>query len=128
MAKTKLKDNRRQAPIGSMRHRVKLHGRKIVEPIFGETNFTEKFSGDDEVWAKVKTVNGKVFYGGAGVDTSLTHQVVIRFDSAVTSDSWVEFRGRNLKIVSSENLDENDQFMLLNCVDRGSKTVEASKA
>jgi SPP1 family predicted phage head-tail adaptor len=123
-----LKRKTRVSCIGDLSERVKLHDRNMQVPEFGSADFSEKFSGTKTVWANINTAAGKVFFTGASIDVGLTHEIIIRYDEAVTSETWIEFDDRNLKIVSVENLDERSEFMKLRCTDRGDKDLGASQA
>ena len=111
-----------------MSERIKLHNRSIQVPEFGTYDFTETFTGTKTVWANVQTAAGQTFFTGASVDVGLSHIIIIRYDEAVTSETWIEFNGNNLKIISVENLDENNEFLRLRCSERGDKDLGASKA
>lgn len=128
MAKEIIKRKKRVSCIGDLSERVKLHDRNIQVPEFGSVDFSENFSGTKTVWANINTAAGKVFFTGANIDVGLTHEIIIRYDDTVTSETWIEFNGRNLKIVSVENLDEYGDFLKLRCTDRGEKDLGASQA
>lgn len=128
MTKEVLKRKNRVSCVGDMRERVKLHIRAIEEPGFDETNFTEQYSGTKIVWANIKTVSGKTFFTDVNVDVRLTHEIVIRYDEDINAETWIEYNGRNLKIVDTEDLDERHDFLRLKCTDRGDKDFGASQA
>ncbi len=128
VAKEIIQRKNRVSRIGDMRERIKLHNRAIQVPDFGATDFTEKFSGVKEVWANVRTVTGKTLFTDANVDVALTHEIIIRYDKDITSENWVEYRDRNLKIVAVEDLDERHEFLRLKCTDRGDKDLGAAQA
>ena len=128
VAKQVIQRKNRVSCIGDMRERVKLHNRVMQVPEFGSSDFSEKFSGTKTVWANVRTVSGEAFFSGANVDVSLTHEIIIRFDDTVTSETWIEHDGNNLKIVSVEDLDERHEFLRLKCTERGDKDLGAAQA
>ena len=119
---------KRQVCVGDLKDLVVLQNRAIQEPVFGDTDFTEDFGGDEETWASVRTVSGKTFFDQVNGDVQLTHEIAIRYDEAVTAETWVLFEDRRLDIVDVEDLEERHEWMLLRCVDRGSKGQEASEA
>ena len=123
-----LQRKNRVSCIGDLRERIKLHNREMQVPEFGNVDFSEKFSGTKTVWANVNTVSGKVFFSSSNVDVSLTHEIIIRYDQSVTSETWVEFNSNNLKIVSVEDLEERHEFLRLRCTERGDKTLGAAQA
>ena len=126
VSKEVLQRKNRVSCVGDMRERVKLHIRAMQEPNFDETNFTESFTGVKIVWANVRTVSGKTFFTSVNVDVSLTHEIVIRYDEDVNAETWIEYNGRNLKIVDTEDLDERHEFLKLKCTDRGDPAFRAS--
>ncbi len=128
MINTILTRPKRESSIGDMSDRIKLHIRAIKSPEFGSQNFTEDFSGTKEVWASVKTVVGRTLFTGANVDVALTHEIIIRYDENVTSETWIEFQSNNLKIVTVEDLDNRHDFMRLKCTERGDKDLGAAQA
>ncbi len=111
---------------------ITLQNRDILPPIFGSSDFNETFSGDTDVKAIVKTVNGKTFFDGVETERLITHEFQIEFvsgtidDDTVTAETWVVFKGRRIDILDVENCCENDEKLILTCSDRG--TGEASKA
>ncbi len=112
-----------------MRDRVKLQSRDITEPAFGATDFDEQFEGASEVWAMVKTTAGKTFFNGVSADIVISHEIYIRHDHTVTSETWVELKdGRRLDVVNVEDLEDRNEFMRLLCTERGDKTKEATRA
>lgn len=125
---TKIRRKKRQACIGGMSDRIILQGRDIKPPVFGDPDFDETFTNNDTVWATVNTISGKTFFDGVNSDINITHEILIAFDSTVTTEIWIELEdGRRVDILAVENLDERSEFMRLTCTDRGAKTIEATK-
>ena len=116
--------------MGDLRDRITLQRRKIEAPTHGETSHAENFDASREVWARVTTTMGKTIFDGVGTgDVSITHEVLLRHDSGVTSETWIELAdGTHLDVVRPENYDERGEFLRLLCVARGSRDKEASKA
>ncbi len=119
---------RRESEIGDLDTRIILHRRSMVAPKSGEVDLTEKFDKAKEVWANVATSGGHTVFTEAGTDVATTHRVIVRFDVAITSETWVELHDRRLKIITVENLDERSQYTRMRCQDRGSKTKAAAQA
>lgn len=115
--------------IGDLRDRVTLHDRTLTPPVSGSVDATEKFAPAILAWAKIKTITGKTIFTGANVDVALTHEITIRFDSTITSETWLELLdGTLLDIVATEDLEERHQFLVLRCTERGASTLRASQA
>lgn len=119
----------RRICIGDLTARIELQERAITEPTFAaEAEFTEKFSECRGKWAKIETVAGRtIFNGTTGRDVAITHQIFIRFDCSVTTETWVKLEDdRRLDIVLVEDLDEGGEFMKLICTDKGAAVKAAS--
>jgi len=123
----KLKRKKRQACIGDLDTEIILQDRDIASPLFGSPDFSEDFTDLNTVWAGIETVTGKTYFDGAGVETPITHSLLIRFDATVTAETWIEFDGRRLDILAVQDLEERHEFLTLTCTDRGLISVEASK-
>lgn len=112
--------------VGDLNKLVTLSAREITEPSFGTTNFGEDFPDARDVWAKVRTINGRTLFNGVDTDIPLTHEITIRYDASATSESWVRLAdGTRIKIVDTQNLEERNEYLVMLCTARG--TQEASK-
>ncbi len=122
-----VKRRHRKICTGDLDTLITLRNRAIVEPIFNSVDFDEDLDQDPlEVFAKVVTRSGKTVFDGVSTDVNITHEVTIRFESTVTSETWVDLDSKLLNIISLENLEERSEFMLLSCAFRGAG--EAAKA
>lgn len=124
----KITRKNRKVAIGDLSELITLQNRDIVEPLFGDPDFNESFSGDLEVWAAIVTVDGKTFFDGVSTETNITHHIFIRYESTVTAETWVLFGSNRLDILKVEDLDGRNEFMKLVCVDRGLATNAATNA
>lgn len=124
-----LRKRSRKPCVGEMRDWVLISNRRLTAPKFGAVDFDEAFRNAVGRWASVRTVTGKTVFSGAGVDEAVTHEVWIRYDPSVGSESWVVLQdGTRLEVVAFEDPEQRREFLLLNCVVKGDKDVEASKA
>jgi len=105
--------------IGDMRNRILIHDRSIMPPAFGSIDFDESFSGD-ATWAAIKTSGGKVAMDDVGQDVNITHEIFIRHDADVTSETFVQAEdGRRFRLIAVENYGERNEYMRLLATDRG---------
>lgn len=126
----KIRGQKRTVCIGDLDKLITLQDRNITPPVYGSQSFDETFSGDNDVWAMIKTVNGKTVFDGVNADVNVTHEIYIIYDSSVTTSTWIEYDGRRFDIVPNgvEDLDERKEFLKLLCNERGSTANEATKA
>lgn|SRR5512139_1880929 len=104
---------------GELNKQVTLQNRAIVPPIFGSADFDESFSTTATVWASIKTKAGKTIFDGVNQDVRITHEIIIRYDSTVTAETWIEFEGKKIDIVQVEDINEEHAFLRLLCNYRG---------
>ena len=124
MLKTKVR--RRGPAIGSMRHKITLHTRDIQAPAYGSVDFGEKFT-PIEAWAQIITPRGKSIFDEVGDEVAITHEFKVRYDSAITSQKFLQTSdGRRYRVLDVENFDEDRIYMRLITTDRGLN--EAAKA
>lgn len=129
MSRRALQRPHRKVAVGDLSDLVKVQARTIEDPTFSDTDFEEGFSSPADTWARVRTVSGRVILNEVGVDVAITHEVVIRFVEGVTTESWVLLEnGSRLRVADVEDLDERHEYLRLQCVDRGSREAEASRA
>lgn len=122
--RSRVGNRRRKVCVGDLNQRITLQDRDIVPPIFGDADFTEDFTEDNDCWAAIQTVHGKTFFDGVNQrDVNLTHEIFIRYDATVTAETWILYDSRRFDIVSVEDLDEQHTFMRLMCVDKGTSQV-----
>jgi len=125
----KVRKKNRTACIGDLRDRVVLHDRRLVEPIFGTSALSEKFTSRAVVWGAVSTVTGRTIFDGVSTDRVISHEVLLRFDPCVTSETWLVIdSGHRLDVVKVEDLDERHEWLRLQCVDVGLADLAATRA
>lgn len=129
MSLKNLKVSRRKVCIGDLRHLVTIHDRRLGEPAFGATEFTEEFDSGRKVWAAIKTVVGKTLFNAVAGDREVTHELRLRADPNVTSENWIELDdGTLLDILSTEDLDERGEWLVLLCAETGARSQPAARA
>ncbi len=105
---------------------VKLQNRDIEAPRFDSADFDELFSEIKEVPAIIKTPRGRIVFDGVDTETQVTHEICIAYVAGVTSETWIEFKGRRFDILNVQNCCEEDAVLILDCAEKG--VNEASKA
>ena len=64
----------------------------------------------------MKTVAGKVFFDGVNVDVAVSHEILVRYDPSVTSETWILLKdGRRLDVVNVEDLEGRHEYLRLLC-------------
>lgn len=124
----KIRRINRKVCIGDMTEQIELNTRSITPPTFGGVDFDEDFVIASTVFAMLKTKIGASVFDQSNTERTVTHFFYIRFDSTVTAETWITFKGNLYDIIDVENLDGRSEFMLLRSVIRGPNTVETNFA
>ena len=128
-SRTLLRKPKRVLCIGDLKDTIIIQNRDLVAPAFGFAGFDEDFDQHSEVAARVKTVRGlTVFDGQTKDDIAITHEIGIRYDPDVESEKWILFEdGNRVMVITVEDLEDRHEWMILLCVEKGSKEDETSK-
>jgi SPP1 family predicted phage head-tail adaptor len=126
-----VKQDMRLQAVGDMRHLIYLRNRSIEMGADNGVNFDEIFTANTAIWAKVKSVRGKMIFSGTNVQHEITHEMYIWYVAAlerdITSDIYVEYDGEYYDILDVEDLDERHIFMKLSCALRGETDLAVNK-
>ncbi len=119
----------RKPSVGDLDQEITLQNRKLTEPVFGATSFSEDFSAKSVVFAGITTVVGRTVFTGADTgDVPITHEVTIRFDECVNTETWIETdAGLRLDILLVEDWEERHEYQFLTCRATGDKNTPAAR-
>ena len=101
------------AEIGELRTRLVIQTK---------TRTTDSMGGGTVTWATFSTVWGSVEQKGANeafwakhLEHRVTHKIVIRYLSGVTSDMRISYGSRFFQIKGIMNWEEKNRYLILNC-------------
>lgn len=117
---------KRKLCIGALRNKIKVYDRNIQEPVDGSVDFTENFTNETTKYAYIETTRGVDIFNGVELIGNASHLFYIRYDSSVTSQSWIEYNEKYFDILQAENIDERNEWLILRCRERGDKTKLAN--
>ena len=100
-------------PIGALTDRVELK-RKIVSPE-DEGGAAAVFSPIAMVWARVRQLTARVALEGDARGTSTTHSVVLRFRLDLHPGDRIAYRGRELEVVATNDLNGRRAYLACQC-------------
>jgi head-tail adaptor len=89
---------------------------------------SEVFTNPVNVRAIVKTVRGKSVFDDTNTERVATHEVCLTFIAGVTSEKWVKLGSRRIKILTVENICEEDKVLRLMCTERGEDSKVVNQA
>lgn len=106
-----------------------LQNRAIVAPLdFGQGESTEEFNDIAVVDCKVVTRTGVTVFDSTNVEQIVTHQFFCRFISGVTAETWIIFEGIRYNILYVDDMDEQHEWLRLDCSVRGSSGLQVNDA
>lgn len=82
---------------------------------------TEVFAtfGADPVKAIIKTVSGVSVFDDTNTERVATHKLCLAYQAGVTSEMWVLFGAKRIKILTVEICCEANEQLILMCTERG---------
>ena len=118
----------RKIALGDMNTPVKLLIGRLGAPFHSINIDRENVVVLDPWFCKVETVSGLTLFGQSNVEEIITHRFTGRFLEGVTTDNMIEYQNAIHRIVTIENFEQRDQYLVLNCTARGPASVEVNQA
>lgn len=113
-------------PPARMNKRVTLQSVSRDED--GQGGFTEEWIDGDTIWASIEPLKGWERMQAQQLENPITHKVMIRYRSGVTADMRLIYGDRVLGVKEVINLDEDNAFLRLMCVESGNIQTEGENA
>jgi SPP1 family predicted phage head-tail adaptor len=94
-----------------------------------DINTDRSFKKIGDFWAAIKTTAGSQFFDEVNLQEGITTDFYIRFTKSVdlSRTIWVIYNNRRFKIVNPENINEDNLWIKLRAVERGTVLKEANK-
>jgi head-tail adaptor len=111
--------------IGDMDRTVILNVREIKSATDCGPDFTESITVPKSVPAYVKTIAGPNVFDDTNINNAITHEIWIRYFPNFTAESWLTLKSKDsspdayLKILDTENFNEQNRFYKIRCTIRG---------
>lgn len=97
--------------LGQLRHQVVIQ--QASRSSDGQGGGTMSWTTLATVWARIEPVAGREVVAQQGLQSQITHRVVMRFRSDVTTKMRLSHDGRLMNIRSIRNLEERKRWMEL---------------
>lgn len=102
--------------IGELRHRVNIQNLTGATDAGTRGQSQKAFANDgNPVQASIKTIAGNETVLGQQVDARATHVIGMYYTDRITSRSRLKKGSRYFNVLSFENVDEIDRFLILQC-------------
>ena len=122
----RIRVDHRRLCIGDLRERITLEDRDIAAP--GTVDFDEKFTNPTVIPAAVKTLMGVEVFDESNTGTVATHDFFIRYQSGVTQEKWIKWRGDRYDILLPEEFEGRREWLRLRSTLRGPDTRAVNEA
>ncbi len=104
--------------VGKLDHRVTLVTYTETQQVDGSGTYPV-FADIKTVWAQVTPMKGLVRFDTKQIGEEITHRVIIRYYPNTSSEWWIRYKNRHLRIRSVTNLGEDNRFIELLCRETG---------
>lgn len=101
--------------VGTLRDRVQLRGKTMVAD--GVGGHEAVYMALATVWARVHALRGRETREAGGRTASISHTVVMRFRSDVKPGDRIAYRGRELEVLSAEDLNGRRAYLSCACTE-----------
>ena len=113
------KESKEKVCIGALSKRITIKIRSIIPPQNSGVDYSEEFESLRKVWAHIETSKGETLFDKSNVERVVTHNVYIRYIADITFENWIKYKNEYFRILDVTNLNEQNQFYLLRCTNRG---------
>lgn len=120
---------------GDLRDTISIVSRTLGESLPGELTGTEVFTDViTGVQTAIKTIKGAAQFTGINIHPDATHLFYVIFSTLYLTleveenNHMINLYGELYKILRIENDNENDEFLVFQCTNRGDESLEAATA
>ena len=96
---------------GRLRHRGVLQ--QVTETRDAHGGVTETWTERARPWVSIKPLHGREAMYANQVDSNITHEIRMRYDSGITPAMRLSCRGRTFEFLSVANIDERDRELAI---------------
>lgn len=100
-------------PVGTLTDRVQLRRRESLAETGG--GHERIYVPVSSLWARVRSLSGRQGLNADGRAVAISHSVVLRFRSDVSPGDRIVYRGRNLDVVSTADLNGRRAYLSCAC-------------
>lgn len=112
---------------GDLRHKITIQKRAISPPSGSGVDYSSTFTDLATVSAAIESITPKQQFGDININENVTHKFYIRFMSGIDLNCWVLHENKRYPIVDIKNWNHLNQWLELQCNEKGSADKEASQ-
>lgn len=84
----------------------------------GQGGFISSWENIAELWASITPLNGYEKFQAGQLQTPLTHKVLMRYRSGITTKNRLLYGSRVLEVKEVVNTNEDNVFLQLKCLEK----------
>ena len=100
---------------GRLRHRIAIQSESNVRDAMG--GVTKGHSTVTTVWGSIRPISGRELVAAQQVDSRVTHEITIRYYSALDPLHRLLYDSRVFRIESVRNIDERDKKQIIRAIE-----------
>ena len=117
--------------VGDMRARIELYQRELTPPTADNFQATETYTLLFERWAKIESLSGvgagRIIFDDIDIGNQPNVIFSIRYNSSVTSETRIKYRGEYYKIIKVIDPEERHKYLFLYSKILGDEDKEANE-
>ncbi len=109
---------------GDLNRRIKIYSYNADDAVSDEAGGFEDVWGTKEgwthvcdAWASVRPASERAQEYAEKMMVTISHTVLVRYNSAIKSDQSIKYDGRKLDIQTIRNFDESNKYLQLMCIE-----------
>jgi SPP1 family predicted phage head-tail adaptor len=103
-------------PLGTLTDRIVLKRRSTTDEVEG--GVTAVYSTLATVWARVRSVGTRQSFESDASGQSVSHAVVMRFRTDLKAGDRIIYRGRDLEVLGTSDLNGRRAYLSCQCAER----------
>ena len=104
-----------QSEIGNMRHRIEVQSQTATSD--GAGGWVRVWQTDLSAWASIQPLNGYEKFQASQMETDITHKIMTRYQSGITTKHRIKFDDRYFNIVEVLNIDQRNAMLKITAVE-----------
>jgi len=126
VACTKIVITKPKICLGDLNKKITLYTRPINAPFRNSPDITYDYVVVANVWASIQSLQGDFLMDGVARDNTPTDKIYIRYRKDISSINWLGYNGYYYNILRSQNINGDNEYLSLLCVNTGKDTKTAA--
>lgn len=113
--------------LGSLSSKIQLIRRVIDVDNSSSVDYGITKTTISTVWASIETIKSIARFSDINIEDLPTHKFTIKYLAGMDKDVTVSYNSKYFRVLTIENVDEENQWLVLHCTERGTTTKQANE-